>query len=89
MTRLLHKEASERLGAEGGQEVQEHAWFAGVDFQSVKAHKFQPVFVPEASPDPCFNFPRQYTECDLEGSHLPELVATSDMGCDMEWAEWA
>ena len=74
--RLLHKEASERLGTEGGDEVREHSWFAGINWDAVRAHEMHPVYVPEASLDPCFCFPRQYTQA------RPDLLARQHPAAD-------
>ena len=49
ITRLLHKDPAQRLGggARDGHEVQEHEWFAPLDFDKLYRREIPAPFVPK------------------------------------------
>ena len=60
--RLLDKTPSLRLGSEDSSEVQQHAWFADIDFDALYRKEIRPVYVPEDRGEPTAHFPDNMTE---------------------------
>lgn len=46
LTKLLHRRPEERLGSKGVQDIQNHPFFAGLDWQKANAKQLEPEFVP-------------------------------------------
>lgn len=51
LEKLLVKDPAKRLGQKGLDEIKEHPFFSGLDFDLVETKKVKPPFVPEISKD--------------------------------------
>lgn len=47
ITKLLHKNPSKRLGANGDQEIQQHQWFSKIDWKLLIEKKLNTPFKPK------------------------------------------
>lgn len=70
--RLLHRDPKQRLGSgpTGDREIFDHPFFAGVDWDKMKARKLSPPFRPKVSTDPSgvpdtSNFPQAFTDQEI------------------------
>lgn len=70
--RLLHRDPKQRLGSgpRGDREIFDHPFFAGIDWEKMKARQLQPPFRPKVTPDPSgmpdtSNFPQAFTDQEI------------------------
>lgn len=75
--RLLDKTDSLRLGSEDSSEVQQHEWFADIDFAALYRKELCPVYVPEHLDEPLAHFPDTMTEQIVEMSDFQSPAAQS------------
>ena len=61
---LLEQDLSKRLGCmvKGADDVKNHMWFRGVDWNMVKAKKIQPPWVPELTSTTDFQYFDEYPD---------------------------
>lgn len=73
ITGLLQREPSERLGAEGAQEIKAHPFFKDIDWKRLLAKKYSAPFKPRVlDPTDTSNFDRDYT------SQVPQDSVSND-----------
>jgi serum/glucocorticoid-regulated kinase 2 len=71
--RLLERNPDRRLGARGPQEVLQHVFFAGINWEDLLAKRVQAPFVPTvASESSTENFESEFTEEEPINSMVPE-----------------
>jgi len=70
--RLLARDPKQRLGSgpRGDREIFDHPFFAGIDWEKMKARQLQPPFRPKVSPDAegmpdTSNFPQAFTDQEI------------------------
>lgn len=69
---LLQKDPEDRLGFQGGQQIKEHPWFEGVDWEKVEAKQYKPPFVPKVAGDDWVNnFDSEFTNEEPVNSFVP------------------
>ena len=67
ISRLLHRNPSERLGANGAQEIQHHPFFAATDWEALLARRLVPPFNPCRNQDVkgANNFEAEFTNLPM------------------------
>lgn len=70
--RLLHRDPKQRLGSgpRGDREIFDHPFFAGIDWEKMKARQLPPPFRPKVATDPTgvpdtSNFPQAFTDQEI------------------------
>ena len=71
---LLRKDPSKRLGSlRDAEEVREHPWFAGINWQLIRDKKYEAPFVPKISGDMGLgNFDSDFTEIPVNSLEMTQ-----------------
>jgi uncharacterized membrane protein YgcG len=67
-----------RLGARGIKELREHRWFAGIDWEAVRAQKLPALFVPDSNV-PNFSTTEPSARSDVEDALPPPLPSEQEL----------
>lgn len=63
---LLNKDPAKRLGFYGAQDIQQHSWFEGFDWDKLLNKQLQPPFVPKLSSETDLqNFDKEFTDLNV------------------------
>jgi serum/glucocorticoid-regulated kinase 2 len=66
LKKMLIKDPSKRLGHNGAEEIQQHAWFDKLSWEGNLSKKLKAPFVPKLSSDiDLNNFDTDFTSCSL------------------------
>lgn len=75
ISKMLEKDPKNRIGTEGGvDEIQQHPWFEGFDFDKLLNRELDAPMIPKLSDDleDVSNFDDEFTDQDVVHSALPE-----------------
>ena len=74
LSKLLEKDPAKRLGAKGAEEVQEHLWFEGFDWEALRSHSFPAPYIPSTEKLGLINFDQEFlnSEVEFDPSGKPE-----------------
>jgi serum/glucocorticoid-regulated kinase 2 len=76
ISQLLQKEPLKRLGTNGAEEVRNHPWFAGVNWDYVADKRYEPPFhVKMGKDNGVHNFDKMFTTADPESLEVNEAQA--------------
>jgi len=76
ITKLLIKNATQRLGSRGIDEVQSHAYFKDVCWDKLLNRQYAPCFVPITTEEDACNFDVSYTRLPVESAVAPQEQAS-------------
>lgn len=86
---LLRKDPSKRLGSiSDAEEIKEHPWFAGINWQYILEKKYEAPFVPRINNDMGLNnFDPDFTEIPIHSLETPLDMPTCKVYNDFSWNE--
>ncbi|DAA79617.1 TPA_exp: putative Protein kinase [Trichophyton benhamiae CBS 112371] len=80
LTKLLNREPSERLGANGSAEIKAHPFFHAIDWRKLLQRKYEPAFKPNvADALDTANFDVQFTSEPAQDSFVDDPVLSQTM----------
>ncbi len=73
INRLIQRKPINRLGLNGPQDVKEHPWFKGFDFEGLTNYKMPSPFIPPKED----NFDAKYTNSDWKDNDTEQMRQNS------------
>eukprot|EP01050_Picozoa_sp_SAG11_P006546 SAG11_NODE_511_length_8847_cov_3.611911_7_plen_238_part_00 len=91
---LLEKSAADRLGSVSTAQVQQHGWFAAIDWEALARKELAPPYVPAPRADPLAHFPTHRSRSFVSDSdfrapasvdHFDDPFARARRGAVDDW----